>query len=705
MSIVDSVSGSTAGLLTLHAIANGGAGGRSFSPLKGARGGDGRTSVSGSNPGGGAVHVIGEANGGFGGASGSQRGGAGGNAIVDSVIGTSLAGEPVDVSAIATGGRGGETFTFDNSAPGGDGGNFALGTVFGSSSAGGRVVVNAIGSGGRGGSNGGSGASASLLNAVDGETTGALELTQRAVGGAAGYRFTAAANTAGSAHSEIARSASVEALTLRSAAAGGEGAWQLALDSDAGDGGAASASANAVNATGAASSYVTAVGGQGGFNFRRSDKGSVGGTGATAVVDARARTLGDGHDVVVGAAAAPGDPAAALELPESGAYGGTGGSIAAGNFESGAGDGGSALSSSLGIAEGDSRVSVFDRAVGGDGGSAHPSFDEPSDAIVGSGGGARSSATALGGGGSALLADATARGGDAGFGGIGGDAFAASFVAGGGTVTSRATATGGGSRGSAVGSTALARADAEGTSGSATAIAASSGRSVRSVVATASASVASHVAAESAARVGSLDLVLRPAADVQAFAFVHAQPDFEAARDLLAQHSLVSSAFDLSVTEPLALLALGGAATDSGDPQSILLDAQVEIAFAVEATAYFDQLVVGLFDPIFSGEGFEELDFQIEREGTTIVNEHFEDLVSALAFFDDEVLELGAWGDGIVGDVDLRFALALRSGDPGASFSFGSAIGISAIPEPSTLVLLAIGLVWLAVQARRVRVS
>jgi hypothetical protein len=220
-----------------------------------------------------------------------------------------------------------------------------------------------------------------------------------------------------------------------------------------------------------------------------------------------------------------------------------------------------------------------------------------------------------------------------------------------------------------------------------------------SLVLTASAPVASRVSAEASAQVGATDLAMQPASDVRAFAIGHGRPDLDAARALLAGHDEISEAFDASLTNaPLALFALGGSSA-SGDFGSILLETSADLAVEIAGVqpGFFDQAVVGFFDPVFTGNGFESLAFRIEREGETLLEETFDNLASALLFFDDELLGLGdATGEGIEGDLDLRFALALRSGDPGASFSFASAVGISAIPEPSTAVLLACGLILLA---------
>jgi hypothetical protein len=368
------------------------------------------------------------------------------------------------------------------------------------------------------------------------------------------------------------------------------------------------------------------------------------------------------------------------------------------------GTGGAARSSSEGVAHGNSTVTVFDYAEGGEGGRPAAANGSRGTGIGNRGGDAESSASARGSGDATVLASAHANGGDGGHytsGGTGGNARATAFAEGLGSVVATALAEGGRGRSGALGGAAHALATASGAAGSANASATSNGGLVSHALASASAPVASRVASEADTKVGAPGLTIRPAADVQSFAVLDALPDAAAARNAMTSHERVSNAFEASVTNAaLALFALGGASADSEDPSSILWSSRVEMSLAIGASSLFDQLVVGLFDPTFSGEGFEALSFRIEREGATIVERSFDDLASALAFFDDGVLELGQWRSGLVGDLELRFLLDLRAGDAGSSFSFAGAVGTSAIPEPSTLALVACGIAVLAGRKR-----
>ena len=75
-------------------------------------------------------------------------------------------------------------------------------------------------------------------------------------------------------------------------------------------------------------------------------------------------------------------------------------------------------------------------------------------------------------------------------------------------------------------------------------------------------------------------------------------------------------------------------------------------------------------------------------------------MAAALAFIDDNLIDLGLL-DALVTDgvLDIVFDLDLTSNDPGDGFRYDLAFG-NAIPEPSTALLLALGLVALAHRRR-----
>jgi hypothetical protein len=345
--IVDAVDGTTGGALTLSQSALGGTG----SAFAG-RGGDATSLLSAVDRAGMSLTVYSEAQGGWGG----NDGGAGGNAHA-SARGEEHGAESVRVTARAIGGEG------TRGPDGGDGGLATIGEVFGRSGSGdvhvigwatGGNGVDGFSSGGRG-----SGASVELVDVVDGETSGHLTLEQIAEGGETGHHPTSQPAYAGNATSRLTRSKSAAYLTLRSVA---RPQSSFIVPPPIGvDGSLADARADAENDTGVAEVLALAEGGSSSGFFGAPGPLARGGD---ANVEARARTLGDGHDVLVGRART-GD----YWARETGAFAGDGGTRVDGDFADPlSAAGGRATSRSTGIAEGDSVVRVYDYARGGWGG-------------------------------------------------------------------------------------------------------------------------------------------------------------------------------------------------------------------------------------------------------------------------------------------------------------------------------------------------
>ena len=364
--------------------ANGGAGGAATSSLDAA------------NEGGGALVMTSEAIGGTG-ALPSIYGvlaGMGGSAVA-SARGVGAGSSSVDVTATARGGLSGSSVSYLEL--GVDGGLATLGEVSGRSDAGGSVRVHGQVFGGYGGANG-RGADAVLTNAVTGSTSGALTLAQTAVAGSGAK--------AGSAQSTLDFSTDSLSLELHSESrGGGEFSFVPANPTD----GVASSIARAENLGGSAAAFALAEG----FIELGYPYYELKPIGSDAAASAFARSVGDHHDVTVGALPSATGPR------QSGAYGANGFDA----YVSGAAglNGGAATSDSQGVAEGDSAVHVFDEAVAGDGGQGNGG-------IGGSGGTAVSSATGRNTGDSAVVVRAEAVGGRGGFattaGGSGGTATA-----------------------------------------------------------------------------------------------------------------------------------------------------------------------------------------------------------------------------------------------------------------------------------------
>lgn len=328
--LTDSVSGSTTGLLRLIQEANGGS-------AFGVDGGSAVSTIRAVDEDGGTLEIESIARAGDGVVAGSARASA-----------TGTGQDDVHITARARGGSG--IFA----------GEVAVESVFGESLGGGSVSVVAEATGGHGffgtGSEApGAGRGADVLvdNAVDGRTSGLLQLTQSATGGDAGAAGTSGVlKSAGTAMSRLDRVASAGEVVALVEATGGRGSGLDFQSLDATTaGGQAIADVFVSNDAGRATSLAYAEGGRGGLG--RADSAS--GAGGDATVRATASTLNAGHDVVVGG---------------SGTFGAVGGLSARGGPTSQlseTGDGGDADSRSMGMALADSHVSVHDRATGGTG--------------------------------------------------------------------------------------------------------------------------------------------------------------------------------------------------------------------------------------------------------------------------------------------------------------------------------------------------
>jgi hypothetical protein len=117
-----------------------------------------------------------------------------------------------------------------------------------------------------------------------------------------------------------------------------------------------------------------------------------------------------------------------------------------------------------------------------------------------------------------------------------------------------------------------------------------------------------------------------------------------------------------------------------------------------------DALVLGLLSSSVSDQ-IGELRFQV-RIGTgglisTVLDQVFTDSAAWLAFFEDRALDLGPLEAGAVDQVHLYMSLELLGDDPAAWVSADFIVGFTAVPEPSTGLLMAGGLALLAARARK----
>jgi hypothetical protein len=640
-----------------------------------------------------------------------------GGAAQASAVAENTSAESVNVYASAKGGHGGEL-----ALNGGAGGQASLGRVYGASSGGGAVNVRATLTGGEGGTGeqAGAGASVALQNAVDGDTSGALYLEQRAVGGDPGFG-SGASPMAGSAESSLTVEKSAASLELVSEAFAGGRLGAISGVTFPGSGADATAIAEGSNSSGSATTRAFAVAGAGLGN----DSGTPPGVGGEANLRATAKTVGDGHAVRVGEAPVPNPPFP----PEmrTGAIGGRGGP-APGFPAIAPGRGGDARSLSIGTALGDSTVYVFDHALGGSGGGCVIILFGCG--LTAGGGDASSEAIGEGAGHSSVEVHALAEGGQGGFRGEdsprGGASVASASASGLGEVHATAEARPGGNqvggifflsaRPIALSGDASALATGLGSSGSAEAIAAARGGVMDRMALYAGASIATGASAEaqaSAARSFSAsdapttsDVLVRAAA----------LPLAEDSQQVLEDNPGIEAAFAAAgVDEMLALGRIQMRSSQLADTDSILLSgaASFDVLAALVAVSELPRpgnVWVSFFAPELEGEGFESLRVRLARNDVDVVDLLFTDPDEARSGLDQLAFDLGAIRDVpppgdpqppllAAGNFTLDLELLVRDVDD--SFGVGFLVGSTPIPEPSTLLLVGIGLAVLAFRRSR----
>ncbi len=431
--VLNAVSGSTAGNMTISQTANAGEGGDSSGGTAG-NAGNASSSFTSVSADGGTTTGNSTAKGGKGGdglAAGTD--GTDGGTAAAAIAITDTAS--VTANATATAGAGGTA----TGSKAGDGGTVSLGVdavgVSGTSTGGGSVTVKGVGNGGNGGAatgsaDAGSGGDVNLVNKVDGTTSGNLTLTQNALAGDSGSVRDGANGTAGNATSSLTNADSNNNNTVFIDAFGGHGGTRTSAAGKAADGGTGTVSANASNSAGIARVNADGRGGNGGSG----SGGADGGDGGNATADGQASTTGDGNTVDVDTLA-----------HNSGR--GTGGAINSGSGSQ-AGNGGDSTSTSTGSAAGNSIVNVNDQSRAGPGGNVNSGTGSG-----GTGGNASSMAAGDNNGGNSVTVVNLAVGGAGGNGrGVGeqsGDGGTGSVVSttgtstGGGTVSVTTTQTGG----------------------------------------------------------------------------------------------------------------------------------------------------------------------------------------------------------------------------------------------------------------------
>ncbi len=551
---------------------------------------------------------------------------------------------------------------------------------------------------------GDSGRSISLDNVVGGDTTGRLVLGQQAEaarGADVGLSFTTLPNViagdGGEARSRLTQNGFFESLELDTSALGGAGGASYAEQSEnarAGAGGDGFSEIEAMNREGSIKTGSLGRGGQGGFSARTA------GDGGNGYVAVSATTIVDGASIEVGGPR--------VLNRETGAIGGDGASPSYSATDSSlAGDGGDGESRSSGRAAGNSSVQVYDSAQGGRGGEGRRFR---SGGGGGDGGRASSAAFAAGGGVERVFARSEAIGGDGGLylaagEASGGGASATSSAKGSGLAESIAIARGGvagsysgvfgdaSSTASAVGARALAQADASSGIGGET--------SVRASVRREGAFTSAVEAFASGANTG-----VASGLDFDGSAFVTGTPNVDA----IASARLRHVGLDSLLSDPSAnasIRALGSWSASGAKGTGVTQT--VEIDITLQAVDLRREVLLAVFEEDAFAGGFDQMTFSLERYGERVGEEQtFSSLDQANAYF-AELIGLGflipeapplsgplAWPADQPPAIRAIFEIA-SSGKQRVSFGIAAVV----VPEPSTALLVGLGLAGLAARARR----
>jgi hypothetical protein len=203
--------------------------------------------------------------------------------------------------------------------------------------------------------------------------------------------------------------------------------------------------------------------------------------------------------------------------------------------------------------------------------------------------------------------------------------------------------------------------------------------------------------AKSAVNIGGPFQGLDTTGTLQAYSFATGLPSAAFVSAAVTGNPNVAAAF--ASDGVLGAGAMGGAYRTDGPAVSRVYLSTFDFTFDTDAFAAPGNLRLGFYDEISFGSGFDALLLRVLFEGNTVIDELFTTLAAAHTYFDDKVLNLGAFA---LGDMlDLNFIFALESDQPGDGFGVAFLFGAdtaavapppslpTSVPEPPTLLLLA----------------
>jgi len=155
---------------------------------------------------------------------------------------------------------------------------------------------------------------------------------------------------------------------------------------------------------------------------------------------------------------------------------------------------------------------------------------------------------------------------------------------------------------------------------------------------------------------------------------------------------------------------MGGGYAGNANGTSRTSTATVDFNLDVTKVANKQFLTFAFLDPAVSGSGFDSMRFRVNREGGAAeLDLTFVAAADAMTFFNDHTVSVGDW-TGVSADniLDIQIIFDVTSNNAGSAFNTNFLVGNAtpinnAIPEPSTYVLFAFGLLGMAVITRRRR--
>jgi hypothetical protein len=272
---------------------------------------------------------------------------------------------------------------------------------------------------------------------------------------------------------------------------------------------------------------------------------------------------------------------------------------------------------------------------------------------------------------------------------LGGDATANAFATGLASTSATATANGGHGNARSLFGNAIAHTDATGPSGTSAANAFSGGSLIANVESHASAPVNGESRAEARAGVTNTGRDAAAATGLEAAAFTTALPSDAEALKFFHTFGSVKNNFNIATdsvpgatSDVLGLVTMGGSNTEGAPATNQTFMSSVTYAIDLsQLTNARQDLLVGFLGTNQEGTGFDSMNFQISREGATVVSKTFTSPADALNYFTTTgTLDLGSNGIGnVVGNLDLVFTTTLTTNKAGAGFYFDMVFGNSTL--------------------------